>query len=337
MLDPRPCAHPAHLRRGTASLAVLLTLAGCSSGSDDDGAQAAATSDATGSAEPSATASDAAATGGDFPVTISSEAGEFTLDDAPERIVSLSPSATEILFAVGAGDQVVAVDEFSTFPEDAPVTDLSGFQPNVEAVVAYDPDLVVISNDANDLVASLTELDVPVLANPAPADLEAGYEGMAEIGVATGRVDQTAAEIERIRREVDAAVEQAPETAVRVYHELDDTYFAASRYGFIGSIYNRLGATTIADEADTDRTGFPQLTEEAVIAADPELVVITDQVDYGPEDVAARPGWQDVTAVREGDVVVVDADVASRWGPRIPQFVETAAAALDRAASVDAG
>jgi iron complex transport system substrate-binding protein len=281
---------------------------------------------------------DAAQTsGGDFPVTISSDAGEFTLQEPPERIVSLSPSATEILFAIGAGDQVVAVDSFSTYPDEAPVTDLSGFDPNVEAVTGYEPDLVVISNDANDLVASLTELDVPVLVNPAPADIEDGYAGMAEVGVATGHVDETAEEISRIRSEVDTALEEGPEEPVRVYHELDNTFFTASSNGFVGSVYAALGATNIADEADTDGTGFPQMTEEAIISADPELIVITDQVDYTAEDVAQRPGWEQITAVQEDNIVTVDADVASRWGPRLPQFVSVAADALTQAAAVPAG
>jgi len=274
---------------------------------------------------------------GDFPVTISSDAGEFTLQEPPERIVSLSPSATEILFAIGAGEQVVAVDEQSTYPEEAPVTDLSGFEPNVEAVTGYEPDLVVISNDANDLVASLTELDIPVLVNPAPADIESGYAGMAELGIATGHVDETAEEISRIRSEVESALEEGPQEPVRVYHEIDDTFYSASSNGFIGSVYAELGATNIADEADTDGTGFPQLTEEAVIEADPELIVITDQVGYTPQDVAQRPGWDEVTAVQEDNVVTVDADLASRWGPRLPQFVSTAAEAMSQAAGVPAG
>lgn len=268
----------------------------------------------------------------DFPVTIESDGGTWTFDSAPQRIVSLSPSATEILFAVGAGDQVAAVDEFSYYPEEAPVTDLSGFDPNLEAISAYEPDLVVIANDANDLIAGLTALDIPVLVSAPPLDIESGYDGMAELGLVTGHVDETADVIADMRAQIDKALAAAPDVPVRVYHELDNTYFAASRYGFIGSVYRALGAENIADAADTDQTGYPQLTEEYIIEADPELIVITDQASYPADDVAARPGWAEVAAVRNGNIVVVDADIASRWGPRLPQFVTAAAEALASAA-----
>lgn len=265
---------------------------------------------------------------GDFPVTIESAAGTWTLEAAPERIVSLSPTATEILFAIGAGDQVVAVDSYSYFPEQAPVTELSGFDPNVEAVIAFDPDFVVIANDANDLVASLTELDIPVMISSAPADIEGGYATMADLGVATGHVDQTAEVIAGLRDEIAAAFAVAPATEVRIYHELGDALYSASSFGFVGSVYAELGAANIADEADVDQGGFPQLTEEYIIAADPELIVITDQVGYTAEDLAARPGWSEVTAVQTGNIVTVNADIASRWGPRLPQFIQAVADAV---------
>ncbi len=275
-------------------------------------------------------ATDAEAAG--FPVTIESEGGTWTLEEPPERIVSLSPSATETLFAIAAGDQVVATDAFSTFPPEAPTTDLSGFDPNVEAITAFEPDLVVIADDANDLVAGLGAADVPVLVSPAPATIEAGYDTVIELGRVTGHPEAADELVERLRTEIDDALALAPDESVRVYHELGSSLFAASSFGFVGDVYARLGAENIADDGDPDRGGFPQLTQEYVIAADPEVIVITDQVDYGAEDVVDRPGWGTVTAVVEGDVVVVDADIASRWGPRLPQFVAAAAEALASAA-----
>jgi len=266
---------------------------------------------------------------GDFPVTIESDGGAWTIESAPERVVSLSPTATEILFAIGAGEQVVAVDNYSYFPDEAPVTDLSGFDPNVEAVIAFEPDLVVISNDANDLVASLTALDIPVLVSAAPADIEGGYATMAELGLATGHIDETAEVVTNLRAEISAAFEAAPSTEVRVYHELGDALYSASSFGFVGSIYAEMGAINIADEADPDQTGFPQLTEEFIVTADPEMIVITDQAGYTAEDLAARPGWGEVAAVSTGNIVTVNTDIASRWGPRLPQFIEAVAAALN--------
>lgn len=247
---------------------------------------------------------------------------------APQRIVSMSPAATEILFAIGAGSQVVAVDEWSTYPPEAPVTGLSGFDPNVEAVIAYEPDLVVIAYDANDLVAGLRALDVPVLLQAGPLDIEGGYAAVEELALATGRAAEADGVIATMRAEIAAATATAPGTAVRIYHEIDQTYYSASSHSFIGAVYGALGALNIADPADADGYGYPQLTEEYIIEADPELIVISDLVGYTAADVAARPGWETISAVRDGNILMVDADVASRWGPRLPQFVRAVAEAL---------
>ena len=244
----------------------------------------------------------------------------------------MSPTATEILFAIGAGDQVIAVDQFSYFPPEAPVTDLSGWNPNVEAVLSYEPDLVVISNDANDLVAGMDAVGVKVLVSAAPADFEGGYGAVADIGMAVGRVDEAAALVADLRAEIDAALADAPDVPIRVYHELDNTYFSVSSNSFIGAVYAAMGAINIADEADADGYGYPQLTEEYIVEADPELIVITDLVGYTAEDVAARPGWGEVSAVRNGNIVVVNSDIASRWGPRLPQFIAAVAEALQTVA-----
>ncbi len=330
------------------ALLLGLGLVAAACGSDSAGTEATA-EDATttvASEDPTTTAEDSATdegmeedaeageedsameSSGDYPVTIESAGGTWTLEEAPQKIVSLSPAATEILFAVGAGDQVIAVDSYSYYPDNTPVTDLSGWDPNVEAVLAFEPDLVVISNDANDLVASLTALDIPVLVSPAPANIEGGYEAMAELGLVTGHVDETAAAVATMRSEIEAAMAASPAVEVRIYHELDDTFFSASSFGFIGAVYAEMGATNIADEADADGYGFPQLTEEYIVEADPELIIITDQVAYTIEDVLARPGWGDIAAIKNGNVVVVNADIASRWGPRLPQFIALVAEAL---------
>ena len=257
-------------------------------------------------------------------------------DDAaserPQRIVSLSPMATEVLFAIGAGEQVVAVDEFSYFPPEAPVTGLSGWDPNVEAVLSYEPDLVVIANDANDLMAGLDAVGVSVLLSSAPFDFESGYQSIEELGVAVGRTDEAAALVADLQTQIDNALAAAPDVPVRVYHELDNTYFSVSSSSFIGAVYAAMGTVNIADEADTDGYGYPQLTEEYIVEANPELIVITDQVGYTAEDVAARPGWGEVAAVRNGNIVMVNADIASRWGPRLPQFIEVVAEALQTVA-----
>lgn len=319
---------PAPLTRSRAvalALALTLALAACGDGETDD--------EITPADNPAAEATDDPAAG-DFPVTVDADNGEVTIEARPERIISLSPSATEILFAIGAGDQVIAVDPFSTYPENAPTTDLSGYDPNVEAVVAYEPDLVVVSLDANDIVVSLESLDIPVLVNDAPVDADSGFDIITTLGQATGHADEAAGVVSGMQGALEDAYAAAPDDSeLRVYHELDDTFFAASSASFIGSVYEEMGAVNIADEADPDGTGYPQLTEEAIVAADPELIVISDQSPYTAQDVAARPGWSEITAVRNGDIVTVDADISSRWGPRLPQLVGLLAEAMSAAAT----
>ena len=307
-------------------LLLALALLGASCGNDDDAAEIQATEQP--APEPAPTEADPPPTEEPAPEPAPTEADP----QGPQRIVSLSPMATEILFAIGAGDQVVAVDQFSYYPPEAPVTDLSGWAPNVEAVLSYEPDLVVIVNDANDLTAGLDAVGVGVHLSPAPEGLGRGYVSIIELGIAAGRLEEAQALVADLQSEINAALAAGPDVPVRVYHELDNTYFSVSSNSFIGAVYTAMGAVNIADEADTEGYGYPQLTEEYIIEADPELIVITDQVGYTVDDVADRPGWGEVSAVRNGNIVMVVADTASRWGPRLPQFITAVAEALQMVA-----
>lgn len=253
----------------------------------------------------------------------------------PSHIVSLSATATEMLFAMGAGDQVVAVDSYSNFPAEAPITDLSGFEPSLEAIIGYEPDLVILSFDPGEIVSGLEQAGVPSLLMPSAATLDDMYAQIADLGIATGQIDGAAALNASIQADLAAIAESATaDTDVRVYHELDQTFYSASSGSFIGQIYTMLGATNIADEADTDGYGYPQLAPEYILEADPTLIVITDQGGYTADDVSARPGWDAMTAVSSGNVLVVNADIASRWGPRIVEFAQVIA---DQLALVPAG
>ncbi len=265
------------------------------------------------------------------------EAAEEPAEAArPERIVSLSPSATEILFAVGAGPHVVAVDSESDFPDGVPTTELSSYEPNVEAIAGYRPDLVVVPADApRDAIAGLRRLRLRVIAQPVPDDLDAAYAQMRDLGAAAGH----RAAGERLARTVRGQVEDAIAAAdgaggTKVFHELDPDLYSASSETFIGRIYGRLGMRNIADRA-AGRSGspYPQLSAEGVVTADPDLIVLADSECCGqtPARVKRRPGWGRVSAVREGAVVAVGDDVASRWGPRIPLFVERVVGAIERA------
>jgi iron complex transport system substrate-binding protein len=251
--------------------------------------------------------------------------------NAPERIVSLSPSATEMLFAIGAGDQVVAVDDQSNYPANAPRTKLSGYQPNVEAVAGYDPDLVIASGDPGGLVDGLGKLNVDVLLQEAPKNLEGAYAEIVELGRVTGHEKETAAVVAGMRSKIAQLVSQASAApGLAVYHELGPDYYSAKSSTFIGSIYEELGAVNIADGAGKKAPDYPQLSAEYIVKADPDLIVLSDTKCCAQtlEKVAARPGWKEVDAVEDGDVIEVDDDIASRWGPRIVEFVRIVSEAM---------
>jgi iron complex transport system substrate-binding protein len=281
-------------------------------------------------------AADGAANG--YPVTIRAANGPVAIPERPQKIVSLSPTATEMLFAIGAGPQVVAVDDQSNHPPAAPRTELSGYEPNVEALAAYDPDLVVVSNDPGGLLRSLAKLDIPGLLQPAAQDLDDTYAQIEQLGAATGHLARAAEVVARTRAEIDEIVASAPTFAdpPSYYHELDQNYFSVTSDTFIGHVYGLFDLDNIADDAQGASSGYPQLSAEHIIEANPDLVFLADtkccHVTAGR--VARRPGWDRIRAVREGRVYELDDDIASRWGPRLVTLARTvgrAVAELERA------
>jgi iron complex transport system substrate-binding protein len=299
---------------------VLLVLAACGS----NGAS---------QASPTETAAPQSAP---FPVTVESAGAPVTIATRPERIVSLSPTATESLFAIRAGDQVVAVDDQSNYPAEAPRSKLSGYQPNVEAIAGYRPDLVVAAFDPSGLVKGLRKLDIPVLLQPAATNLDEAYAQIEALGLVTGHEAGAKAVVTRMRARIAELVASASAgTSIAVYHELGPDYFSATSKTFIGSIYKLLGAENIADGAGGKAPDYPQLSAEYILSTNPDVIVLSDTKCCGQsaETVAGRPGWSKIAAVRNGNVVPVDDDIASRWGPRTVDFVEIVAQALAEAGS----
>ena len=254
-----------------------------------------------------------------------------TAASAPSGIVSLSATATEILFAIGAGDQVVAVDDQSTYPEDAPTSALSGFTPNVEAIANYDPDLVVISYDPGDLVVGLEALGIDVLMQGAASAIDDTYSQIAELGDLTGHSDEAAALNAEIVAGLESLAEGHPGAGMTYFHEVDSTLYSATSSTFLGQLYALLGLENIADQADEDGWGYPQLSPEYVIDVGPDLIFLAD-AEWGEsaETVAARPGWDTMSAVQAGNVFPLD-ETAGRWGPRIVDFLTTVRAAVEEA------
>jgi iron complex transport system substrate-binding protein len=286
----------------------------------------------TADADPAGGAAAGPTGGPSFPVTVTAANGQVTLEAVPQKIVSLSPTSTEILFAVGAGSQVVAVDDQSSHPAEAPRTKLSGFQPNAEAVAGYDPDLVVLANDTNGIVKALDTLGVPTLLLPAPSALAGSFEQITTIGTATGHRSQATDLVRRTTQRIDVAVASVPAgvKGMKIYHELDTNYYSPTSATFVGSLYTRFGLENIADRAPDAAGGYPRLSAEYVVDAAPDIIVLSDATSGGqtPAKVAERPAFDTVPAVREGRVIPVDEDIASRWGPRTADYAEAFARAL---------
>ena len=256
-----------------------------------------------------------------FPVTVAG----VEIPERPSAIVSLSPTATEMLFAVGAGDQVIAVDEFSNHPPEAPVTELSGFRPNLEAIAGYGPDLVVMSGNPEEVASGLEALGIPVLIHEAALSLEDAYQQMRQIGTATGNSAAADDLVASIQDEIDQLLDRYADPALGLtfYHEISDTFFSATSSTFIGTVYELFGLENIADAADPDGYGYPQLSAEYILEADPDIIFYGCAVWCGTttETIAERPGWSELQAVQNGHLFEVDDDISSRWGPRLIEFV----------------
>ena len=251
----------------------------------------------------------------------------------PRRIVSLSPTATESLFAIGAGRQVVAVDEQSDYPKRAPRTKLSGYTPNVEAIAAYRPDLVVLEYDPGDTAAGLQRLGIRVVIQSTAKNLTGAYAQIRRLGVVTGHRKRSNALVRRMKAQIKRAVASAPKRRLSVYHELTPDYYSATSSTFIGRIYKLFGLRNIADAAEGAGSGFPKLSGEYIIKSNPSLIVLADTRCCGQSiaTVRERPGWSTIAAVRNGNVAAVDDSIASRWGPRVVTFVRAVARTLRKA------
>ncbi|MDA2965931.1 MAG: ABC transporter substrate-binding protein [Actinomycetota bacterium] len=249
--------------------------------------------------------------------------------DAPQRIVSLSPTHTEILYALGAGDQVVAVDSMSNYPAESAsvLTDISAYEPNVEAISALEPDLVVIGDDFSGLAEQLSMIGIESWVSPAPMTLDEAYEQIIDLGKVVGHADEAQSLTQKMQDDISgivAAVEISA-TPISYYHELDDTYYSVTGNTFIGSIYELFGMRNIADATEGD-SDYPQLSAEFIVSQDPNVIFLAD-VNLGvtAETVAARPGWSGLSAVVSGNIVAIDDDIASRWGPRLVEYVQAVA------------
>lgn len=260
---------------------------------------------------------------------------EITLDGPPQRIVSLAPSNTEILFAIGAGDQVVGRDQLSDFPEEAKsAMDIGpAFEAlNTELIVSLQPDLVLAAEiNTPEQVKQLEDLGLTVYYLNNPLTLEDMYGNLEIVAQLTGHEEETAALIESLKARVAAVDEKIAPISSRpgVFYELDATDpakpYTAGKGTFITQLIERAGGHNIAADLD----GYPQMSLEQVVAADPAFIILGD-ARYGvtPESIAQRPGWENLSAVKNGNVLPFNDDLVSRPGPRLVDALEELAKLL---------
>ena len=283
-------------------------------------------------------ASPAQAAATKYPLTVKFGGYTTKIAKKPTKIISLSPSATEILYAIGAGSQILAVDNLSNYPANAPTSEISAFEPNVEAILAKKPDLVLLSIDstkAPQIRNALVKLGIPVLMEKAPATLQDVYAENTLLARVTdrqaGAVKLNASMAKSIK---DTLAKAKKSSKIRIFHELDDTYFSATSNTFIGKVYKSFGVVNIADAAaGADNSGYPQLSAEYLLKSDPQVIFLAD-AQYGvtAESVSKRAGWSQISAVKNKKIVELPSDIPSRWGPRLVDFYKLIGASLAKVA-----
>jgi len=266
---------------------------------------------------------------------------------APSCIVSLSPTATETLFAIGAGPQVQAVDSDSNYPKHGlPSKRINALNPSVESVLGIckptstststKPRLVIISYDANSIKEKLTALGVKVVYQDAPTSLAGALAQIRQLGALTGHTSKADALATSLSRTISTDVKSVPAHAnkkLTVYYELDPTYYSLTSTTFVGALMKSLGVVNIADAESTSAdAGYPQLSAEYIVSANPKLIFLADTVccKITPAKVGARPGFAKLSAVLNGNVINLNDDVASRWGPRLNILMNQITAAVKK-------
>lgn len=322
---PRTHRTPRTLVGVIAGLALIAAACGSDGDSASESSDAPVATDSTPSTDP-------APSGSDAPGDTTDSA------DVPQRVISLSPTHTEIMFAIGAGDQLIAVDDYSNYPAEALALphELSGYEPNVEAIAAYEPDLVLTGGDFTGLGEQLNSIDIATWDGPAALIVEDTYAQIEQLGALTGHIAEAAELVSSMQTEMEAIVAGVPamDEPLSYYHELSPDLYSADSTTFIGELYTMLGLRNIADQVEGNSGGYPQLNAEFIVSADPDLIFLADTkcCSESLETVGARPGWETMSAVINGNVIEMDDDIASRWGPRIVDYLAAVAAAVEQAA-----
>lgn len=277
------------------------------------------------------------ASGGTFPVTVTASNGPVTIPARPTRIMSLSASATSMIYDIGAGHQVVAVDKYSTDPPNAPRTQITGFETGPESYVPLHPDLVVLAQDQGTLASQLASLAIRTLILPPAVTMNDTYAQIALLGKATGHVAAAVAENASIRQKLAAIVRSVGSRGrgITYYQEIDPTLYTVTSDTFIGALYKSLGMVNVADGAIASGNNYPQISAESLIQANPDYVFLADDTCCGQTAAtfSMRTGYSTIRAVRLRHVFLIPDAIASEWGPRVVTFLQMVANDLTKSSS----
>ena len=305
-----------------ALLVLALVLAGCGGTGTNP---AAGTGSSPGTAPAAETGAGAST---QYPLTLTDDAGrQVTIPSRPERIISLAPSNTEILFAIGAGDRVVGVDSFSDYP--AQVKDLPKLggvnDTNYEQIVALEPDLALTIGGTEEQVQKLEELGIPTVVIQ-PETLDEVLASIEQVGRIVDAQAGAARVVEDMRARIEAVrarVADIPDDQrVRVFYEVwNDPLMTVGPGAFIHDVITAAGGANIA--ADTGQA-WPQISLEAVVSEDPQVIIVPRSLQASYEELKAgrRKGWEGIRAVRDGRVYAIDDNIISRPGPRLVEGLE---------------
>ncbi len=261
---------------------------------------------------------------------------QVKLESPARRVVSLAPSNTEILFAIGAGPQVVGRDDLSDYPDEvAGIQSVGGSMGNfsTEAIVALKPDLVLAAEiNTPELVKTLEGLGLTVYYLSNPTTLDGMYANLETVAKLTGHVDETSTLIQSLKARVTAVDTKLAGISEKptVFYELDATDaskpYTAGPGTFIDLLIQRAGGTNVAS---TLKDQYPQVSLEELVVLDPDVIILSDSA-YGetPDKVAARPGWGTLAAVKNGQVYPFDYHLLSVPGPRLVDGLEQLAKLL---------
>ncbi len=265
----------------------------------------------------------------EFEITLEDGLGrQVQLASTPERIISLAPSNTEMLFALGLGERIVGVSEYCNYPPEAQDKPRAGSfsEPNIEQILSLEPDLVVAVPLQDKEFSRLEELGIPLLAVD-PTSIEEIYSALELLGKATGAEEEASLLVEECRENIDAVREKvghlSPEEKIRVYYEVyADPLMSVGTDSVIHELIETAGGINIFEDMEA---GYPQVSSEVIIDRDPQVIVFPDYhgtEEFPVQDIMERSGWRSVSAVEDERVYGVDPDKISRSGLRVVEVVE---------------